>query len=257
MTQHISAISLDPFNSSYDRGIFKARGSFLIPQLYPFLAHIIPAKLENGKYSAASVLKKLAEDEEYEVNGAYFSGSQISNFYKLFHFENVSTYVAAQTSATHVCAAVPIVMAAYKTMHGIKYSSWDLEEFNGTAIQRFFNKQMSWIFNKELLVPELDRDKVTALRERALLERKSGVVKPATSYKFEKTDDAEFDALPRMLKMLLLQTWVFHPQIRHEDMVTNLADWDTPMEPWDALDAQLLARPNPVKPQKDQGDLPW
>lgn len=227
----------------------KSRGTTTLHQLSPYLAHIIPQKDSSGEYLASSIFEELDRNNTYVVNKVDFTGSQLLRYIRLFYFHNTSEYLSSQTSSPQFSAAVPIVLAAYKLQHGIQYSSWSKSD---PCLKRFFGPQMQWLFDEQLVIPELSDQEVREFREQVLLERKTGTIKPATSYKFERSGEPNFDKLPKLLKMMLLQTWIFHPQIRHPNMITDPKNWDllAPARE-EFIVSQLLN-----KPQVGE-DLPW
>lgn len=215
--------------------LFKTRSKVLLPQLMPYLAHIIPAKNSRGLYSATSVFELLAKNEAYEVNGVNFTGEQLLDYYRAFYHFSTSEYIDTQTRFPQFCSAVPIPLAAYKQQYGIKYSSWDKTD---PLLPRFFGPQMQWLFKlDEIEIPQLTLDEVKEFRDQVLLERKTNTIKSVTSYKFESSGEPIFDKLPKPLRMMLLQTWIFHPSIRHPNMITDPLNWDVLAEPWDIVEA--------------------
>lgn len=248
----------NPFdiNPIQDIKLFKTRSKTLLPQILPYIAHIIPAKNSNGLYSATSIFELLKENEEYELNGVVFSGEQVLNYYRLFFNYSTSDYLDAQTKTPQFCSAVPIPLAAYKQQYGIKYSSWDKAD---PMLHRFFGPQMQWLFNlDDFEIPNLTLEEVREFRDQVLLERKTGTIKPVTSYKFENSGEPLFDKLPKPLRMMLLQTWIFHPSIRHPNMITDPVNWDILAEPWDIVDVinTPVASPN-TQVKKAEIELPW
>jgi hypothetical protein len=48
---------------------------------------------------------------------------------------------------------------------------------------------------------------------------------PFTAYKYNKTSDEVFNELPKMLRMLLAQVWIFNGQCRNDNMILDWNDW--------------------------------
>lgn len=249
--------TITPFdiNPLEDTQTLKRYSKTFLAQLMPYIAHIIPAKNSSGLYSASSIFETLKLNEAYQLHGVKFSGEQLLNYYRLFGLMPVSNYLAKQTESPQFCSAVPIPLAAYRLQLGIPYSKWDKTD---PCLVRMFSPQMQWILDQKVIdsIPDLNRDEVNALREQVLLERKSGTIKPVISYKFELSGEPVFDRLPKLLRMMLLQTWIFHPSIRHQNMITDPINWDSAAEPWDLVNDVVI-----IPPQKQAfspGDeLPW
>ena len=243
-------------NPQEDIKAFKSRSVSIISQVMPFLAHIIPAKNSRGLYSASSVFELLAKNEEYCLNNVYFSGEQILQYMRVFNHKNTSEYLDAQAKSPQFSAATPIVLAAYRQQLGIKYEQWDKAD---PLLKRFFGPQMQWLFDPALSVPDLNDDEFREFRENVLLERKTGLLKPATSYKFESSGEPNFDKLPKMLRMMLLQTWIFHPSIRHPNMITDPLNWDNLADARETqqISAGIIAKPREEVKVKVFDDLGW
>lgn len=242
----------------------KTTESFIY-QCMPILAHV------RGK-TPSEIIGKLKENKEYDIYGDRYHGLEILRLWKFFYETNPSSYLPkAATKCTAISSGVPIVMLAYKHQHDTPYETWRGDKFTKLMLP----KALSFLVGEGMEKAEsLDlaglatKWPVATLRcytEDFLTDVNSAKMHEMTSYKAYKVGDKDFDSLPALLKRMLLQTWIYHPSVRHGNMITDPNDWDslidplyevagltTEADPW----ADILS--NDKKPSKpDVNDLPW
>lgn len=215
-------LTLDPFSTAPN---FIKNTSGLVHQLLPILASV-PV----SSYSAQSVFKALKSNEYFETPAGYITAGNMINWYKYFSTTVPSNYVSGQTKNPSICSGVPIILLAFKQQHGIKYSSWDKED---PYFSKLLGNHLDFLLNREIIDKALSysTDDLLEFREATLLEKSTGNIKPVTAYKMSTTRDSEFNQLPKQLRFLLVQTWIYHPSCRHSNMITNLENWDDAAEP--------------------------
>lgn len=236
--------TLDVLNKPNDLRLFKAHSPDVLYHLLPHLAPCIPDKTAAGKYSATSALRNL--EEEYRQYVRLFLDKKVGEF---LH--------PSQIRCTEMCAAVPYMLLAYKHQFDIPYMAWDR---NDPWFGYMLPQSLQWLMEDYDIPTGLD---YRAYRELVLYEAKNAVILPIHRYKFSRTGDADFDALPAMLKGMILQTWIYHPSLRHPNMITDIDNWDRLAEPLDsetvALDPLQEKKPKKVieVPKKPDIDTPW
>lgn len=141
-------------------------------------------------------------------------------------------------------APTPLVLSAFKEFRGVQYSEWDWTDPNmcelvdGDILEwsKHFYVQQPWTLD------ELVQFRVGAL------EVKSGRLqgthrKPESCSQVYGVTDGEFKALPRLMKLSLVQLWCFHPRVRTPLMITNHTDLDN--YPPSLVDSEVLGSPPP------------
>ena len=137
-------------------------------------------------------------------------------------------------------AAVPLILSAFKEYRKIPYKQWN---YDPKYLKYFVDKNLEPLLllypyenpfsNEELLSIRDETDNGKAVTARTTITTCS---------------DEEFNKLPKYLKTLLCQVWVWNPAIRHSLAITNLQDLDTPAEP--------LVSSEIFQEEKSTG-LPW
>lgn len=221
--QNLQTINLQTVKSQYPE---------FLHHVQPFLAAV---KLEN--YSASKLFEILREDDNHLVQGhGYVRGRKILEIIRFLH-ETAYSDICSKTQIRNasISSAVPIVLASYRTQRGVGYNSWDRED---PYMQFLLPQHLSWLLNPQ---PVAD---CFSLLEDFLTNRTTGEINPVTHHKSAKTGVLEFDSLPKYQKYMYLQTWIYHPGVRHADMITDWADWDALRpsrhgtqlaKPWDDL----------------------
>ena len=180
----------------------------------PLLSRLVPEKSDANptKYSATKLLKSLSAKEK-----ALYKFVTTTNYSKMSK--------TPQIREPSVSSAVPLILLAYKQNYNVSYNSWDRTD---PWLEFLLPEKLRWLVSP--LGVSINLESRELLLSEFLTEQKSGVVQPRTAYKLSKTSSTEFNRLPAYQRMMLLQTWLYAPDIAHENMITDILDWDRPPE---------------------------
>lgn len=156
-----------------------------------------------------------------------------------------------QYKFTQYCAITPLIMSAFKTMQGIKYSEWE-------DTQYVVNPSLLEAVSIEL--PDYTTEELLQFREKGLIAqtgRAAGAMKSALTtygiYAMEKELEdgrAGLGSVPQLARMILLQTWCAHPSNRSPYSILDIKDWDNMPEP-------LIAEDVLESTSKLKFEMPW
>lgn len=248
-----------------------------------WMSHIKPI-LASVKFknvvSSDSLFQYLKQDIEL-ANG--YTTEHVRLIYTILANHNRSDYLPpsiTQVSAPQYSAAVPIGLAAYREAHGIKYSTWKLNNpfmdaaLLGKSLADILRVR-SYLINLSENGPVIKNDSEVGNQEALDSMGTSSSEKNEVIDPFDTANQAEWrksalgngtinsrmvtsikrvfgsghplgnTLLPKFYWYMLTQTWIFEPKIRHPDMITNLLDWDTPAEPLDSF-TELLETKKPT-----------
>lgn len=167
----------------------------------------------------------------YEYEGFTIPGTQILSLWKFLLNTNRSQIVAdSLVKVPMLSTAVPLVLWAYKQTHDVPYSAWKSSPFARNVLGKdlAFLVDPLWSDWNNLWSDE----ELVHVRNIALTELKTETRKEDTSYKMNKVAGKymdrfnSFDELPKLMKYMLLQTWIYHPSIRKPNMILDWKDWD-------------------------------
>lgn len=220
----------------------------------PFLAIQPPIKNDEGKVSATSIITKLKSSSysapygEADWDDSKISGTKILEIWKFLHYCKTKEYsIGRQTANTDISSGTPLVLYAYKHQYNIPYNAWDRSD---PLLVMLLTDNLSWLVQPNLreLVPEgLDlRD----LTEQFLTTGTTGIINGVLNPKASLTNNPKFNNLPKYMRYMLLQTWIYHPSVRSKNMITDWDDWDAE-RPARGFEGILAPQPE-VKEE-----LPW
>lgn len=223
----------------------------------PFLAIQPPIKNAEGKVSASAIVAKLKSSSysapygEADWDDSKIPGTKILEIWKFLHYCKTKDYHSGrQTAHADISSGVPLVLYAYKHQYNIPYNAWDRSD---PLLVMLLTDNLKWLVQPDgrspsELVPEgLDlRD----LTEQFLTTGTTGIINGVTNPKASLTTNKEFNNLPKYMRYMLLQTWIYHPSVRHENMITDWDDWDA-VRP--ARGFEGVIAPQPTK----MDELPW
>lgn len=151
------------------------------------------------------------------------------------------------------CGLVPLILAAYKKYHNIRYSEWNRSE-------------LKYMVDKHLLdamlceVPKLTTDELVQYREIGLTLKtgpKAGQQKPPLStWRLYNLQDTPLQNLPPLAQTMLCQIWCAHPQLRNEYMVLDPQSWDHMPAPL-LVDDVFYTTPKQVQKRNVVVETPW
>lgn len=231
-----------------EMGVSKVYGQKFAWNILPFLA-IQKPEVVDGKYSASSVIDKLKVTEYsfYETDSwskakieQKLHGMVILSLWQFFYKELAKSWmVTPQTKETAIASGVPIVLWAYKHIHGINYSSWNRKDPN---LRYLLTENLKWLRDPQPIPADIPP--FNELREMFLTTGTTGAVNEVTSPKASRIPEyKEFNNLPKYQRYMYLQTWIYHSSIRSENMITDWEDWDAQREPVDSSDMLKVSDP--------------
>lgn len=149
----------------------------------------------------------------------------------------------------------PLLMSAWKLYHGIDYSSYD---YNDPEL-RFINDPGTLGYLRAIAdKPGFTKDELIQLRNEVISQCAAGTAQ-GVYLDIKGSSNTEFNELPKQLKLLLLQLWVYQPHLYQSYAIMNLDNPDLPPEP--LVDIEIFVKPEKViKPKqlvKQTEDLPW
>jgi hypothetical protein len=204
--------------------------------LLPILAKQQPATVE-GQIDISATIERLA-NSTYEHEGFNIPGTKILFLWQFLCNTSRSDLLPfAQNKDTSLSAGVPIILYAYKHQHSIPYNAW--REVDG--VSEVLGKDLAWLPEYKDFEHHLSVGEINSIRRLCLTELKIGgktaedhsnkLNRIKGRYQSETTSEM-WDGLPRLLRYMILQTWIFHPSLRSPNMITDWTDWDDPAPIW-------------------------
>jgi hypothetical protein len=139
-------------------------------------------------------------------------------------------------------APVPLILSAFKEFRGVGYEAWDWTDPGVTHwldkdlldLVQFRGSEVAW--TAEELVGF--RNSSSTVKS----GRRAGAVKnPAQITALTGLTDQGFKSLPRLAKLLLTQTWCYHPSVRTDLMILDLHNYD--LTPPPLVSSEVLHQP--------------
>jgi hypothetical protein len=187
-----------------------------------------------SKFIAAIDLKMMKTSLDKELitaeDGETFPTDEIKCFIRIITDHSYSKFLYGGTHDTFN-AAVPYILYCHKLHHGTPYETWS----GLNHIKGILGRHFEGLLDHRSMMP-YDDDRIMRLRELSILRKK--VRQPNTSWCALKThQDAQFDALPKCVKQMVLQSWKLNVQLRTKYMILDPVNWDLMPE---AIDARVL-----------------
>lgn len=127
-------------------------------------------------------------------------------------------------------ALVPLVLSALKIYRKVGYEEWDLK---APHLRGLVNPSLLECMKCSAL--EVSKEELIFFRQSSQLVKTGatkGNIRDITSFfNINRTGNTEFDALPKLMKIILCQTWVAHPSIRTDLMILSVPNLDSMPEP--------------------------
>lgn len=218
-------------------GGFRRGATWILPQLQAWFGSVIQLKRQaNGLFSATQLIEdnqELARSGKLLYEGlsvpveVLVGMIRVMTHYPRGDLLNATSQKQTSESGLRYAANVPLVLSAFKEYRNIPYSDWDWSDpmmkhilDSGTAelIPYILDPKPLQAWTKEQL---LDIRDLANTKEVAL----------TSLYTITYGNDAEFKRLPRLLKLMLCQTWVYHPSIRHHLGLCSVETLDKHPEP--------------------------
>lgn len=240
-----------------DLALLKANYAWVLPQVLAFFNSAVQLQRASGnnKISASATLRALHADL-LDARVRFHTGRAVTakELTGLLCYINraprgeIVSGTQTSTQNARYSAAVPLLLSAFKEYRDVPYSAWD---YSDPAIAQFLDKDLYE------LIPHLNKAHDFDLLEIREIGRTQKAGKnPGRQKSFvgctaiTGVDDPVFKKLPRLLKLLLCQCWVYHPTVRHPLAWTDLLDLDQPATP--LVDPEVL-----IAPQPEIYRLPW
>jgi len=157
-----------------------------------------------------------------------------------------SKLIPKQTAQPGFSSFVPLILAGIKRYQAVAYSQWSRDGLEAVMPRELAEACVtSW--------PQIDQEELLHLRQEGLLVRsgpKQGTLRdPKTSWQLYGIKDTLLGQLPNYTQVQMTQIWTCHPDLRHQDMITNPHDWDQHPEP--------LIKTEPIAKWTGLQRLPW
>ena len=164
-----------------------------------------------------------------------------------------STLIKNQSKEPQYAQLTPLILLGLRNHKNIPYSWWQGKPNLETIVEP---QILQVITNPP--DPKLSPQELLEIREEALLIRSGpnrGTTRnPQSTWKMYGLKNTRLGDCPNLQQTALLQCWLAHPNIRHQNMLLNPYDWDTLPPP--------LVAANPL-PSRSSGNkreeevLPW
>lgn len=244
---------LDPFKQNY-----------VLPQLMAFLASTT-FKLERneaGKVSVSATLRALAPKLGSDLGSITFPKGQaltkkafigILSFLRYKNRKAILPVGAKQVAPEwkRFNTSVPLFMSAFKEYRNLKYSEWDLTDGllnqildqDTIAMLSYVGTEFGWSTEDLLEFRTIARTIKTGA--------KAGILKHLNSTTaICKVGDEDFDKLPKLLKLMLCQTWVYQPSMYSQMSIQNINYIDS-------MSVALVSADIMIKPKDMDVECVW
>lgn len=233
----------DPSHEDFSKTII-SNASWILPQASAFISRVIIPQRNDDRVISFS---KTIEDLRARRGSLTFEdgepcrslGSIISILTHAPRGDVIGSGKAGISDTSRWNAAVPLILAALKEYKNVQYSEWD---WTDPSRIEFLDKDM-YEYSKTFYtaypfsVEELMEFQRTARTFKT--GTKAGTQRSvAATTAITRTDNQDFDALPRLAKLALCQTWIFYPTKYNKFMITNPLDLDSPQVP--LVDAEVV-----------------
>lgn len=209
--------------------------SWVMPQLMMWLGKDNGVKLfknpSNGLYSVELTLRNLIAQAEsgalYFEDGTALVKEDLQGIFALLSKPDRSAIIPGKaTEVLRYNACVPLFMSAFKEFRNVEYEQWDW----GDSWTRF-------VLDPQFLELSKNFDSVFRFSNAELLELRNQCDQKkildsahAISFNFvaDKSDSLKsFIEMPRLVKLMLLQMWIFRPEHRTKYGIYHTDNLDT------------------------------
>ena len=221
-----------------------ANANWLLPQASAFISRvIIPQYNDNRKISFSNTIQHLRDRRPtitHQDGEACRSLGSIINYLTLSpRGDIIGTSKTGVKDSSRWNSAVPLILAALKEYKNIDYDEWD---WTDPARIELLDKDM-YEYSKTFYTEyPFTKDELLEFQTNARTFKtgpKAGTMRSvAATTLITKTDNPDFNALSRLAKLALCQTWIFQPSKYNKFMITNPLDLDSPAPP--LVDAEVI-----------------
>ena len=210
----------------------------ILPKLVDILAACKLRKNDNGLYSGEAFLEDNA------------TTPTMLGIWKFLMLDSKSCYLPTQYKAPYktYSALVPVILYAHKLHNGIKYSEWDPEEIH-YIVPHALAEAMTWdgeIPSKDDLITGRDQG-LTVQSGKTEGDKRS----PISTFKLYATTGTCYANMPELVRVMLAQIWLAHPDNRTKYMVLDPKSWDS--IPLPLISAEVIAE----VAQREVEIMPW
>lgn len=230
----------------------RASATWLLPQLMSFLGTTIQPVWVDHKISSQKTFQQLGMRLDHgEIvfdNGRVLHKQEMGTMLQLCtHPHSSHLYTERQTSefGSRYSAAVPLVLSAVKQYQDVPYSAWD---FSDPAVRHFLTPGLYEMIESTVLLGSDSFGTDLLLQIRG--DEDPTKYSACTGINRCKLDP-DFYMLPRLAKLQLTQTWIYHPSYRHPLQLGLGYAPDVLAPP--LVDTNVLQKPGSFNPQL----LPW
>ena len=183
---------------------------------------------------------------------AHFNTPEMMGIYRFLMLDSRSSYLTKQYTgdAKSYCSLVPLILSAFKRVHGIPYRAWKRDELH-YVVNSDLAAAMLYEYDNTL-----DSDQLLQLRDQGLVWKSGPNVgksrNPLYTHTLYGLKDTLLDDVPDLVQVMLTQIWCAHPENRTKYMVLDPNDWDR--IPLALINPVIFTQPNYINQQKD---LPW
>lgn len=234
--------------------------TWVLPQVTALLARILVPKKVGDYYSFRETLRDLAVrqhdltfDDGSSITTDHLKG--IFSIVKASPRGNILGSMKQVGDGIRYAANVPLALAALKQYRNINYSEWDWSEPERSRLldDSFF--EYSTTFNNTTNFSSADLIQFRVNSTVVKSGSKAGTHRTiGGTTTILKSGVPEFDALPKLTKLALCQTWIFQPQVYHNLMIVNTNDLDSPADPLVQNSVLVDKVVPPVRVSKDEWD---
>jgi len=216
--------------------------SWMLPQLTTLLGSKLLLVQGDLGYSATATLAKLKTTLATEgftfSNGLEVSASKIMGIFNILNHSPRGEifpkgWKQSSGEGMRYSTAVPLILSAFKECRDVGYADWDWSDKNMQHLVDQDTLELSSVFNT--WDNPFTQEEILEFREigRTI---KSGANKDAKkAYHLTTTLNGIahplWKPLPRLLKLMLCQVWVYHPTIRHKFAISDPLNLDNPAVP--------------------------
>jgi hypothetical protein len=240
---------------------------WVLPQLMAFFGtgQCAPILSAEGQVEILPTLKKLTAKADEGVlkfdNGSLVTRKALEGMVKFMKVSPRGSIMPKKITqgspkGHRFSACVPLLFSAWKTYRDIPYSAYN-----------YYDPMMEYVLEDELIdllqfqgeEHPWSKEELIKLRDQAMYIKSTGKMRtPATTYMVYATGDSEFDKLPKLVKLCLLQLWIFQPSMYESYAVHNLKNLDSPAS--EIIDTNMFTTPTKEAPKHLSGndsDSPW
>lgn len=266
--------------NTVDVAFLKANHTWVLPQVLAFFNQVIRLQRtgDSEKISSRATLRALHADlldgRVRFASGKVVTPRELTVLLQYINYAprgELITGTQTSTQNSRYAAGVPLLLSAFKEYRGVPYSAWD---YSDPAIQQFLCKDLFELIPYMGVTHDFDLLEIREIGRTQKSGKNPGKQKNYVSCTaITGITDPDFKKLPRLLKLMLCQCWVFHPTVRHALAWTDLCNLDEPAPPlvdpvvvpaasdvfklpWDTGDAVVLPQ-KPTKISEDPSLLPW